>query len=149
MTLYYFRRRFAGLWIGAAALAGLGCSQAQPSNDRTQVQAAIVERLSERGDLDMNSMEVVVESLDIQGDKAVADTTFRASGSDQTMMRMRYNLERSGGGWRVLDAAAGGHGSPTGGEQGGPGSQTMPPGHPTVPQQQQPDLPRGHPPVSQ
>jgi len=139
-------RLFAGALSLAALAAGLGCGQAQSSNDREQVQAAIVDRLTQRGDLDMNKMEVVVDSLDVQGDKAVADTSFRMPGSDQAAMKMRYNLERSGGKWKVVEAGSSGHGGMGGGQSGAP---AMPPGHPTTPAQPPQPMPEGHPPVSQ
>ena len=76
------------------------------------VRQAIVDTLRARGDLNLNAMDVNVESVQYNGGKAVASVSFALKGNSQPMMRMVYHLEQSGGKWVVASRGDSvGHGS--------------------------------------
>jgi hypothetical protein len=75
------------------------------------VRQAIVDTLQARGDLNLNAMDVKVDSVQYNGGKAEATVSFALKGNSQPMMRMVYHLEQTGGKWVVASRGDGGHGS--------------------------------------
>jgi hypothetical protein len=104
-------------------LFGLG-SCAKDINNKEAVREAVLKRITSRGDLNMNSMDIEISNVSFQGKTAEATVAFKAKGSTEAMMNVAYKLEREGDAWVVKsggssggDAGAGGHagGSPGGG----------------------------------
>ncbi|MEZ5401033.1 MAG: hypothetical protein R2729_15285 [Bryobacteraceae bacterium] len=108
-------------------LAGCGSD----INNKDAVRQGVIDHLSSRKglDLDLSAMDVEVSSVTFRGNEADADIAFRARGSQQSMMQMKYTLERDGSRWKVKAKkdSGGGHAMPA----------SPPPG----------DMPAGHPPI--
>jgi hypothetical protein len=114
-----------------ALVLSVGCSNKAASDDA--VSKAILQHLSTRPGLDMSKMDVEVSKVNVNGDKATVDVTFKVKGgaANQTM-GMTYDLVRADGAWKVqgtptghgADAAAtgasphGAGGPPMGGDGG-------------------------------
>jgi len=81
----------------AAPLAG---SPASPG-DTALVTQAIQEHLRDNKGINLSAMDMTVDSVAIDGDRAQANATFRVRGGGATM-EMVYSLERHGAGWLVL-----------------------------------------------
>ena len=138
----------------------VGCGASTSTN--VLVRDAILHYLSGRTDLDLSKMDVQIDSLQQQGDRATAEVTIMARQDAKAQMQMVYELQRTGeGGWEVVppegaDAAHAGGApppsqSPPPGERGSEQNQELPPGHPSIgepPAEPTPELPAGHPPVS-
>jgi hypothetical protein len=69
-------------------------------------------------------MDVEIANLSFQGKQAEADVVFRAKGSAETMLKMKYKLEREGDQWVVKSSSGGMGGS------GAAPPAALPPGHP-------------------
>lgn len=82
-----------------------------------------MKRLSSVSGLNVAGMDVEVSNLSFQGKQAEADVVFRAKGSAETMLKMKYKLEREGDQW-VVKSSSGGMGG------GGGAATPLPPGHP-------------------
>jgi hypothetical protein len=88
-------------------------------------------------------MEIDVESVEFQGEKAVATMSFRPKESDDPAagMQMQYTLERKGTRWVVTGKPEGGggmHGGAVESPHGAmpPAEGGMPPGHPPIEQKE-------------
>jgi hypothetical protein len=95
--------------------------------------------------VDINAMDVSVDSVSFREKEATAQVSFRPKGSPpgSQAITMNYALERDGDHWRIKNRNMQGH------EQQQPGSSQMPAGHPMTngsPGGQQ--MPSGHPQVS-
>jgi hypothetical protein len=97
----------------AAALPLLylaACQHGARSDDA--VRQAIVDTLSARGDLNLQAMDVKVDSVKYNGDQADATVSFALKGNKDPMMRMVYHLVQKDNRWVVAARAdSGGHGS--------------------------------------
>ncbi|MEZ5352767.1 MAG: hypothetical protein R2762_09045 [Bryobacteraceae bacterium] len=129
-------RQFA---ISLTLLTLLGCGS--DINNKEAIRQGVVDHLGARKglDLDMSAMEVDVASVTFRGNEADADVSFRARGSQQSMMQMKYTLERDGSRWKVKakkDSGAG-HGAGAANPHGGAMPGAAPQGA----------LPQGHPPM--
>ena len=106
------KQKASALILSLLLLAG--CSSKANSDDA--VRKALIAHLSTRPGLDMSKMDLEVNKVTIDGDKASADVTFKVKGgaSNQTM-GMTYQLVRADGAWKV-------QGTPVGhGAEGGAG----------------------------
>jgi hypothetical protein len=121
-------------------------AQASDSDVNARVEAAIRKHLAKRSDLDMASMELTIDHVDVQGESAQATVGFRVKDTPEAAMSMNYQLVKEAGEWVVQPAAAGHGATPP---PAAPG-QGLPPGHPPAGGAQPPQpLPPGHPPVAQ
>lgn len=82
--------------------------------------------LSTKQGLALDKMDVQVAKVQITGDKADADVSFRVKGSVTQGMDMRYSLHRGPEGW-VVDRSSSISGHPTTSEGG-----QLPAGHPPL-----------------
>lgn len=105
-----------GLLLGGLLLAG-GCAR-KAADPKPEVEAAIRDYLKGRPGLALDKMEVEVQEVTLQGDRAEAQVRFRTQ-SGEGEMTLRYQLRREGERWVVeLGSVHGGTGA-------------MPPGHPS------------------
>lgn len=120
---------------------------AQSASDadvRAQVDAAVRKHLARRSDLDMSSMTMTVQDVQVAGDEADATVGFQVKGAPEAAMSMKYHLVRQSGEWVVQTNAGAGHDATS------PPAQGLPPGHPPAGEAPAPQqLPPGHPPVAQ
>lgn len=88
--------------------------------DTEAIRAAIEDHLRGNRGLNMDAMELIVDSVAINGDQAQARASFHVKTTGATGMTMQYFLQRSGSGWVVTKG------------QPADGNTQLPPGHPTV-----------------
>ncbi len=134
----------------AILLLAAGCAK---SESKDAFRNAVMEHLASRPGLDVSKMDVDVEKVTVNGDRATVDVTFRVKGGTANQgMNMSYEMVRTDGAWKVQGTAAG-HGagaSPrgdsappmSGGEKAGSsggfhpdtrgGAGGLPPGHPPM-----------------
>jgi hypothetical protein len=133
----------------ALMAASLACNRAPDSKEA--VREGVIEHLNKNTGLDLKSMDVAVDNVTFEGNRATASVSFKPKSSPDAGMSMNYSLERSGKKW-VVQKTAGGHGG--GSAMPSPGSGALPPGHPPAgqdggTQSKAPrELPPGHPPVA-
>ena len=94
--------------------------------------------------VDVNAMEVSVDSVSFREKEATAQVSFRPKGAPpgSQAITMNYALERDGDQWRIKNRNMQGH------EQQQPGSSQMPPGHPMTGAGSGQQMPPGHPQVA-
>jgi hypothetical protein len=119
------------------------------TQNKEEVQKAILERLQSRTGLDLKALDVTTTALSFDKNMAYATVAFHPKG-DPTVnsgMSMRYTLENKAGKWTVVNVGnLQGHGMPpSGGDKAG-----LPPGHPNMDQMLHDQagsgqLPPGHP----
>ena len=120
-------------------LAGLlvlgGCNRGG-GQTKEAVQAAVLDYVAKRGNLNVSSMQIDVVSVTFRENEADATVSFRAKGADPSSpgMTMPYTLVRQGGAWVVKGRADGGssmHGAgaqmPEGAPEGHPPMGVAPP----------------------
>lgn len=98
------------LGLSAALLLGGGCKK-QPS-DNDAIRAGIMQHLAGVGTLNMNSMDMDIRSVSINGNQAHAEVVFRPKNGGTPAgagMQVAYNLEKRDGAWVVQKS------QPTGG----------------------------------
>jgi len=105
----------------ASDAAQPGASQVSPA-DADGIRAAIENHLQGNHSLNMDAMQMTVDSIAVNGNQAQAHASFRAKNSGSTGMTMQYFLQRSGGGWVVTN------GQPADGNTTLPPSTTSPSG---------------------
>jgi hypothetical protein len=71
------------------------------SSDAAGIRAAIENRLQGKQGLNMGAMQMVIDSIAINGDHAQAHASFHVKNGGATGMTMTYLLERSSNGWVV------------------------------------------------
>ena len=149
-------KKFAVLrWMLAgwlACSAWLGCSGANEADATASVQQAVERHLAARTDLDPSNLQVVVDKVNFEGDRASAAVTIVARKDPQAKMQMMYRLRKTAEGWEVeapQGSESGAHGGAAPMPEAG-GDTGLPPGHPAVEGGADADaseLPPGHPPV--
>ena len=87
--------------------ASLACNRA-PEN-KEAVREGVIEHLNKNTGLDLKSMDVAVDNVTFQGNRATASVSFKPKSSPDAGMTMNYSLERNGKKW-VVQKTAGGHG---------------------------------------
>lgn len=118
-------------WVAVLSLGLSSC--AKDINTKEAVREAVVKRITSRGDLNMGAMDIEIANVSFQGKAAEATVAFKAKGSAEAMMNVKYKLEREGDVWVVKssgssggdagEAGASGHGPASGSGAGsGPGS---------------------------
>jgi hypothetical protein len=112
-------------------MLGLGCGR----NIQTQeaIRRGVIDHLSKRSGLDVNSMQIEVSSVNFRANEADAVISFRPKGAADpgAGMQMMYTLERKGNQWVVKSKAGAGGAAPHGAGMSTPGSE-VPAGHPPV-----------------
>jgi hypothetical protein len=117
-----------GVIVFSIALVFGGCNRGTESKEA--IRQAVLDHLSQRGSVNLSSMQIDVVSVSFRQNEADAAVSFRPKGSEGgTGMTMNYTLQRQGNRWAVKGRTESG-GSPHGAAGQMPG--TMPPGHPTV-----------------
>jgi hypothetical protein len=125
------------------------CNRAPDSKEA--VREGVIEHLNKNTGLDLKSMDVAVDNVTFEGNRATALVSFKPKSSPDAGMSMNYSLERNGKKW-VVQKTAGGH---AGSAQPSTPPGALPPGHPPTGQtgesqsKSPTDLPPGHPPVAQ
>lgn len=104
------------------------CNRAPESKEA--IREGIVEHISKNSGLDAASMDIVVESVKFEGNRAAAMVSFKPKSSPDAGMSMNYTLERSGKKWIVQKTAGSGHGATS--TPVAPADGALPPGHPPV-----------------
>ena len=100
------------VFLTLSLLFGLACGTAEDPN--AGILAAVERHLSKRTDLEMSSMDLSVDRVEINGDQAEAEIGFTAKGNTEAAMSMTYSLRRTADGWEVepTPGAGAGHGAP-------------------------------------
>lgn len=80
----------------------VGSSHVSPA-DEDAIRAAIQNHLQGNHSLNMDAMEMTVDSIAVNGDRAQAHASFRMKNNGSTGMTMQYFLQRSGSGWVVTN----------------------------------------------
>jgi hypothetical protein len=110
------------------ALVLMGCNRGLESKEA--VRQAILDHLSQRGTLNLSSMQVDVVSVAFRENEADVAVSFRPKGAGGSPgMTMNYTLQRQGNRWTVKGRSDGGA-SPHG--AGGQMPEGMPSGHPSI-----------------
>lgn len=99
------RSRMNSVLIAFAAVACAvfaGACRQQPS-DNQAIRAGIMQHLNGVGTLNMNSMDMDIRSISINGNQAHAEVVFRPKNGGQpgAGMQVEYNLEKRAGAWVV------------------------------------------------
>jgi hypothetical protein len=117
------------LCIVALVLAGCAKNIDTPE----AVKQGIIQDIGKK--VDIQNMDVSVNSVSFREKEATANVSFRPKGGDPTQsITMTYSMERKGDEWHVKDRKMQGHEStplPAGHPAMGEG-QTLPPGHPAM-----------------
>jgi hypothetical protein len=71
------------------------------ASDSELVKQAVEDHLRTNKGINMSAMDMTVDSVTVDGDRAQANATFKVKGGGATMA-MVYSLERHGSGWLVL-----------------------------------------------
>lgn len=87
---------------GSSAAPAMQGSQASRA-DQQAIRAAIEDHLRGNSSLNLDAMDMVLESVSIQGDRAQAHASFHVKNGGATGMTMQYFLQRSGGAWVVTN----------------------------------------------
>jgi hypothetical protein len=98
------------------------------------VQRAVERHLAARTDLDPSNLQVIVEKVSYEGDRANAAVSIVARKDPQAKMQMMYRLRKTAEGWEVE--------APQGSESGAHGGAAAP-----MPEAGGAELPSGHPPL--
>ena len=120
---------------GLALLATTGCQKADQNEQA--IKTGLEEYLKNRAGLDMNSMEMKLNSVNFRGSEADVSVSFQAKGATDpsTGMQMKYVMEQQGGKW-VVKGRSGTS------EHGGADQAPMPSGGSGM------EMPSGHPPTT-
>ena len=87
---------------GSSAMPAV--SGPQPSAaDRQGIRAAIEDHVRGNSSLNLDAMDMVLDSVAIQGDRAQVRASFHVKNGGATGMTMQYFLQRSGGSWTVTN----------------------------------------------
>ena len=128
----------------AAALLLTGCAGKAPQNNKA-VEDGVLEYLKNRKGLDINSMDVKVNSVTFRGGEADVQVSFTAKGASDSSqpMLMKYVLEQKDGKWTVKGRSGNNEHTNT-----QPPAGMMPPSHPpTEGGATGGAMPPGHPPT--
>ncbi len=128
------RRAGAFLTVLTAILLPAACGSAEDALAE-QLQTAVEDYLAGRSDLAAGNMDVSVDAVRAEGNRAQVDVTIAAADDAAAAMRMVYELEKRSGRWRVKPPP------PAGGA-----AAELPPGHPPL-DAPGAKLPPGHPPL--
>jgi hypothetical protein len=122
-----------------AALFLAGCSKNIDTPEA--VKDGVIKDIAKK--VDLESMDVNVDSVSFREKEADAKVSFKPKGADRSQsITMTYSLERQGDEWRIKSRNMLAHEQQ---QPGAPGQTALPPGHPGAGNGE--PLPAGHPPV--
>ncbi len=107
------------------------CSQS-PKASEDAIRKALMQYLGTKQGLALDKMDLHIDKVQMQGDRADADVTFNVKGAPTQSMSMRYTLHRASEGW-VVDRSD----TVTGHPDTRPNQSALPG-----------ELPAGHPPIN-
>ena len=87
---------------GSSAMPAGPISQGS-AGDQSAIRAAIEDHLRGNSSLNLDAMDMVVDSVAIQGNQAQAHASFHVKNGGATGMTMQYFLQRSGNSWVVTN----------------------------------------------
>lgn len=87
----------------AATAPNAAATTAASAGDTDAIRAAIENHLRANSGLNMDAMQMVVDSVAVKGDQAQAHASFHVKNGGATGMTMQYFLQRSGSGWVVTN----------------------------------------------
>jgi hypothetical protein len=129
-----YNRNVKSRVCGALVLAVLLVSCNNGMRTREAVERDIRKSVGRRGDLNMNNLDVTVNSVNFHGNKADAVVGFMPKGGLISQgMTMRYTLEQRGNEWVIINRQMSDMHAHTG-AAGAPGNSAgpLPPGHPSL-----------------
>ena len=118
-----------------------GCSKNIDTTDA--VKEGVLKDVAKKG-MDVNAMDISVDSVSFREKEATAQVSYRPKGAPagSQAITMNYELERDGNEWHIKNRNMQGH------EQAQPSGSQMPPGHPLTGSGSGQQLPPGHPQTS-
>jgi hypothetical protein len=84
-----------------SSAAPLSAGPPASATETDSVKQAVEDHLRTNKGINMSAMDMTVDSVSVDGDRAQANATFRVKGGGAAMS-MIYSLERHGNGWLVL-----------------------------------------------
>ncbi len=142
-------------WAALALLAVVACS----SQEEAKLETAVREHLANKKHLDLTSIRLQLENVEIRGEEAFGTVLYFMEGQTSPVMQYRYTFVRDKDAWHVLESESltpsSGFAHPTtlesspppGEGEAPPGDET-PPGDAAPPEtagEEAPVLPPGHP----
>lgn len=129
-------RRVAIVVCLLSAVSFVACKKSDASQ-QAEIRAAIENYLRTRPGLAWDQMTMEITQVQVSGDTAEADVTFKTKGGEGTM-GFHYSLRREAGKWTVTGGSGGGMGmpgghppvSPPGASGGAPGAPSTQPATP-------------------
>jgi hypothetical protein len=116
--------------ICVAALCLAGCSKNIDTPEA--VKEGVIKDIAKK--VDIQAMDVNVDSVSFREKEADAKVSFKPKGADRSQsITMNYSLERQGDEWRIKSRNMQAHEQP-----GVPGQTALPAGHPSVDPSQKP-----------
>ena len=120
-------RKFAIVLCLLTIVSLAACKKSQ-GDQQAEIRAAIENYLKTRPGLALDQMTTEVTKIQVSGDTAEADVTFKTKGGEGSM-GFHYSLRREAGKWVVTGGRGGGMGMPGGHPPvGQPGTSEPPPG---------------------
>jgi hypothetical protein len=102
--------------VMALALVLSGCNKSKGMQSRAAVQAAIEQHLQKQSNVMLSNMNVEVEDVKFDADRANASVNFRSKQSPGLVVARHYVLKKVGDQWQVESSSSpGGMGGPHGG----------------------------------
>ncbi len=131
----------------ALAMFAAGCAKTEKADPKEAVRKAVLQYLAARQNLSMDKMDIDVSNVNVTGDTADAEVSFKVKGTSQGMS-MRYTLRRAGDTWSVDKGSSTAPNHPSPGEGASPGLAT--PTTPIAPEGgAKGGMPAGHPPIAE
>lgn len=129
------------------AMLAVGCSKTEKAEPKEAVRKAVLQYLAARQNLSLDKMDIDVSNVNVTGNTADAEVSFKVKGTSQGMS-MRYTLTRAGDTWTVDKGSSTAPNHPSPGEGGGAGLAT--PTTPVAPEGgAKGGMPAGHPPIAE
>ncbi len=124
-------RRLAIILCFLTAVSFAACKKSSV-DQQAEIRTAIESYLRTRPGLALDQMTTEITNVQVRGDTAEADVTFKTKGGE-AMMGFHYSLRREGGKWTVTGGRGGGMGMPGGHPPvGQPGASGEAPGTPST-----------------
>ena len=119
----------------AGVLTSVGCERL--TSQEGNIEKAIKDHLSQRGDLSMDQMVMELGQVKVDGDAAGAEVVFGTTSDPPARMSYHYELRRQEGAWKVTGGWPSGSEDPAGTQHPGMGAAAppaLPEGHPPLPE---------------
>lgn len=89
--------------LGATILFG-ACSKGGDNAQDAAVRSAVEAYLQKKNDLALNKMDMQIQGVKVNGDKADAQVKFSSKENAQLAVTIQYSLRRAGGNWEVASS---------------------------------------------